>query len=350
MGRFPGFADGHGGIFLASRTAVRSLMLAGACVAFTFMLKTAFIVTGSQLTMIIEADETKRLPGPQPRIPRRLIFTYKYNFLAEPPQEGHELFHRNVLNTIDIYQKSWYVTGEPVEVWFLDNPACEQAIKKAAPELLPDFVREKQGRYKADICRLAALYLTGGYYFDIDIRTVEAVDLPPNTTFSSPLSGKAFFQAFLATTPANPIIEENFRLLRLHYDVRHRGKEINGSGPEAITLRGMQRDLMGPKSLFRSFYTVMGKETVQSSVEVPFLLEEINLDRRDDNFFPNIKRQAPKSKKFCNMVVVDGSGKVYFFSRFLGAGRFCPLKDRPIPEYLQSSFTPPFKLVSVLEN
>ncbi|GMI11343.1 hypothetical protein TrLO_g7772 [Triparma laevis f. longispina] len=43
------------------------------------------------------------------------------------------------------------------------------------PRLLPYFINEKLGMFKADMCRVAALYLNGGYYLDIDLGVVEPI-------------------------------------------------------------------------------------------------------------------------------------------------------------------------------
>lgn len=115
-----------------------------------------------------------------PAIPHVLYFTHKTNILEteDPP-----FIYDNVMNTIEAYRGLW---KEPTaDVVFLDDDMCREKIKASEPRLLSWFNREKLGMYKADICRVAALYLAGGYYFDVDIRVVEPIELADNVTFSS---------------------------------------------------------------------------------------------------------------------------------------------------------------------
>jgi mannosyltransferase OCH1-like enzyme len=105
--------------------------------------------------------------SPDFKIPRRLLFTHKSNILEtkDPP-----LFYENVQKTVKIYREAW---GEPdAPIWFLDDADCRSAVYAAKPNLVTYFDREPHGSWKADICRVAALYLTGGYYFDVDMEAV----------------------------------------------------------------------------------------------------------------------------------------------------------------------------------
>jgi hypothetical protein len=55
----------------------------------------------------------------------------------------------------------------------LHDTDCRSVIYAAKPNLLVYFDREVHGSRKADICRVAALYLTGSYYFDADMEALE---------------------------------------------------------------------------------------------------------------------------------------------------------------------------------
>ncbi|KAL9181142.1 hypothetical protein ACHAXT_009947 [Thalassiosira profunda] len=195
--------------------------------------------------------------NPPVRIPRRLIFTYKYNLLAPasgaPPMAPKDPLTANVLNTIDKYEKQWKemdaksgVRGkkkEEVVVSFLSDEGCVDVIQKTEPRLVDHFTRETRGDFKADICRVAELYQYGGFYFDIDIGAVEplhdfegfylpsgtnnspqfqldqlkkrgrrALTVPTNddiVTFASIFNGQGrFFQAFTAATPKHPVLKK----------------------------------------------------------------------------------------------------------------------------------------------
>ena len=95
---------------------------------------------------------------PASRIPRRLVFTHKENILET---RAPARLYRNVRHTIDEYNRAW--GGETEEVSFLTDSRCHAAIERAEPALVPHFEAETKGMYKADICRVAELWLRGGY-------------------------------------------------------------------------------------------------------------------------------------------------------------------------------------------
>eukprot|EP00041_Stephanoeca_diplocostata_P014144 m.253886 g.253886 ORF g.253886 m.253886 type:complete len:320 (+) comp19597_c0_seq2:607-1566(+) len=81
------------------------------------------------------------------------------------------------------------------------------------------FEAESHGPYRADICRLIVLYTFGGVYADDDIEfELQPIEfIPANATFVSAFESLEFktdatrhknglFQAFIAVSPANPIM------------------------------------------------------------------------------------------------------------------------------------------------
>ena len=156
------------------------------------------------------------------------------------------------------------------QIRFLTDHDCIRALQAVlgpnAP-LIHYFQQETQGMYKADICRGAALWETGGIYLDVDVGVrmslwgddvdnsenmdvtatahedadVEAdsshhwneQNQPPphqpqpllhdNTTFATNFVHRDsnyighFFQAFMAVTPHHAIIERYLHLFLLHY-------------------------------------------------------------------------------------------------------------------------------------
>eukprot|EP00579_Thalassiosira_antarctica_P005020 CAMPEP_0201879438 /NCGR_PEP_ID=MMETSP0902-20130614/10310_1 /ASSEMBLY_ACC=CAM_ASM_000551 /TAXON_ID=420261 /ORGANISM="Thalassiosira antarctica, Strain CCMP982" /LENGTH=443 /DNA_ID=CAMNT_0048407247 /DNA_START=17 /DNA_END=1344 /DNA_ORIENTATION=- len=208
----------------------------------------------------------KRRTYEPPAIPRRLIFTYKYNLIApaknDPPFNYKDPLTANVLHTIEKYQHYWDAKDakarsrskqqakEEVVVSFLSDNSCLEVIKKAEPRLVQHFQRERMGEYKADICRVAELYLYGGYYFDIDISVIEplnfdALDIPSatpdvlaqlrtmnmknlrttpspddivtlSTVYSTHQGG--FFQGFTAATPRHPVLKRSLGYMDAYYE------------------------------------------------------------------------------------------------------------------------------------
>eukprot|EP00586_Coscinodiscus_wailesii_P012731 CAMPEP_0172520656 /NCGR_PEP_ID=MMETSP1066-20121228/292129_1 /TAXON_ID=671091 /ORGANISM="Coscinodiscus wailesii, Strain CCMP2513" /LENGTH=560 /DNA_ID=CAMNT_0013303451 /DNA_START=77 /DNA_END=1755 /DNA_ORIENTATION=+ len=128
-----------------------------------------------------------------PKIPHNMIFTYKDNlFETKDP----EILYNNVLHTIEAYSQAW---GEPnPRIMFLTDYECGKIITEFTPELAPYFCNEPRGAFRGDICRVVALYIFGGYYFDVDIEVIEPVILSPNIAFSTVEVHNTFFQAFLA--------------------------------------------------------------------------------------------------------------------------------------------------------
>jgi hypothetical protein len=247
------------------------------------------------------------MSGPLPnsggdfKIPHQLIFTYKWDILKEkkPP-----LFYQNVKRTIDIYSKAW---GEPdTPVWFLSDDHCRRAIIATKPELLLYFNKEQDGSFKADICRVAALYLKGGYYFDVDMEAVQAFVPDSNVSFITAYDEtmKRFFQSFLASEPGNRILREALDVMLNYYSQNK--------------LRGDIK--LGPTTLLEAMNAVPLSERGKTH-----LLTEMHLA---NGTYPDMPRRDGVGC-CCNHVVQDSSLKqVFFYSRIVGAGKFCRLSHR----------------------
>jgi hypothetical protein len=88
------------------------------------------------------------------------------------------------------------------------------------------MMMENFGFFKGDLCRLAALYKYGGYYFDIDLEVIEPVllddDPSKNISFSSsetPVFGnRIFFNAFMASIPGHAILRNNIQTMVEFYN------------------------------------------------------------------------------------------------------------------------------------
>lgn len=121
------------------------------------------------------------------------------------------------------------------------------------------FTAEQNGAFKSDLCRLAALYLHGGYYFDADMEVVNPVtgesleqkikldslrsqryDNHINFITARSVYGGHFFQSFLACVPFHPLIDLSLRLTVHYYE---------GKLDSWIT----RDDVVGPQILFRAY-------------------------------------------------------------------------------------------------
>jgi hypothetical protein len=232
------------------------------------------------------------------KIPRRLIFTHKHNLLEtkDPP-----LLYENVLKTIQTYQKAW---GEPdAPVWFLDDDNCRSAIYAAKPELVTYFDRELRGSWKADICRVAALYLTGGYYFDADMEAVDPWMPDSNVAFATASNERQYFQSFLASERKGRILEEALDAMLLFY--MNKTSRFNA--------------LIGPDTLNWAIRSVPVSERgkIVSLKEIEVILNEPGAPPR-----PNAVGCC------CNFVVQDpATTRTHFYSRIVGGGDKCMFRD-----------------------
>jgi len=115
----------------------------------------------------------------------------------------------NVRNTLRL--------NNPSSVHFLDTYACESATMKISKEFLEIYKGQPDLRYRADICRVAALYLEGGYYLDDDMLSYQPVQplINKDTDFASVLGADkaTFFQSFMAATPCHPVLKRNIEMM-----------------------------------------------------------------------------------------------------------------------------------------
>lgn len=244
-------------------------------------------------------------PGESPLIPHILVFTYQDNLLKNPKR--HVSFHANIMNTIQMYRKLWEEPQAPV--WFLDDADCRQAIGEVEPRLVSFFNKESRGGFKADICRAAALYLRGGYYFDVDIEVIRPFSLTtyPEISFVtavSPHNSDTFFQAVLFAEPKNEPMRLSMNFMLQYY----------------LKNYTLLHNLLGPTAL-RSAFDVYPKYKDKSHLQnhVLLLYETLLTDHRE--LFPRLPRQTGIGP-YCNFVVHDNK-QPYFYSRKQGITHNC---------------------------
>lgn len=125
---------------------------------------------------------------PRRLIPHTLWFTYKYDILKN---KTPEILYNNIVKSIDAYRQVWS-NDTNMEVIFLVDSDCTDLLEEVDHELnltlASIFRNESDGSFKSDLCRLAALYLHGGYYFDIDMEVIQPILLDEGVTFSTATS------------------------------------------------------------------------------------------------------------------------------------------------------------------
>ena len=252
-------------------------------------------IQGSTLLKRAKKKQEARAPR---AIPHILTFIYETNLLeTKTPQ----LLYDNVQNTIDKYRTFWKEPDAPVR-FLVDAADCRAEVEIAEPRLISHFDREEEGKLKAEVCRVAALYNSGGYYFDTDLRVIDAVHLTNATGFATVASpqGKTFFQAWLVSAPHHVVLKHALETILACYEGK---QEIQGKN-------------IGCNSLKVAFDSV----DVSERGEVR-LLRELKL--KSPRIYPDLPRQEGKGC-CCNYVVHDEfEGRVYFFSRIVGSSLYC---------------------------
>ncbi|CAJ1945129.1 unnamed protein product [Cylindrotheca closterium] len=211
-------------------------------------------VRGSPRSPSLPQDEN----GKTHQVPRILIFTHYRDLLNTPLEdladEEEKMLATNIHHSINIHQSSstngFQDDGRlndvkppqvgPTQVRFLTDEDCLQSLQKVFPALIPYFLNETQGMFKADICRGSALFETGGIYLDVDVgvRADLWYDLLQTTEFFTSLVHRQskypghFFQAILGAAPKSPIIYRYLELFLDHYT----HKEYVDSGPLGVIL------------------------------------------------------------------------------------------------------------------
>ena len=248
-------------------------------------------------------------------IPHNLVFTHYINLLTAPSDQVHDedvALRRNVRNTITLHSDA--------SVHFLTDQECLDSIGRVMgtdSPLLGFFRQETHGMYKADICRGAALYELGGYYMDVDIQArLNVMDvIRTNTTFCTVMVHRDsnhrgnFFQAFIASTPRNPILKRYLELFEMHY---HGLLDIHGP-LGVILLRKAHDDVVGTPRHPKPY------EQHGQQVE---LWGEVRYSRE---LFPDVPPPIWGERRACHFVVVSDPKPpcvVPFYSRTKGS-RMC---------------------------
>jgi hypothetical protein len=243
-----------------------------------------------------------------PEIPHRIIFTYKKDLLAigMSAHPDFDLFEKvlydNMLNTIRKFSDAWE-SSPPVVC--MDDSACREAIRAVQPELVTHFDNEKQGMYKADICRVAALYLTGGYYFDIDLQVIEAPPVTLANRFVTALTPdkKEFFQALLFASPRHPALKLACETM-LDYYRNHMGRAFMGGAHMGTETLRVAYEKWSSNTFNINF---LGPLDITLKEEQTWLLQEQHLDQANENHvYDHLDRQEVDENVEdgrCNFVV-----------------------------------------------
>eukprot|EP00467_Chlorarachnion_reptans_P018402 CAMPEP_0114500520 /NCGR_PEP_ID=MMETSP0109-20121206/8008_1 /TAXON_ID=29199 /ORGANISM="Chlorarachnion reptans, Strain CCCM449" /LENGTH=662 /DNA_ID=CAMNT_0001678187 /DNA_START=105 /DNA_END=2093 /DNA_ORIENTATION=+ len=178
---------------------------------------------------------SKKPASPVPNIPRIIVFSSNEKLLnaskfQKLSREGKR-DRRIVRKTLKL-NKGWTVR------YYLDKD-CADLIRSLSPPidgLMDAFIGVKRGAYRADICRLLALYVHGGVYQDVNMPSRIGIDewLQPQTTFASafsvcPARGD-FFNSILAATPGHPALRLALEMIGREFNPNHTSQNENLHG------------------------------------------------------------------------------------------------------------------------
>ena len=161
-----------------------------------------------------------RRPPPRPtnaNIPNVLLFNHRINLLTECTHNG--LTAGDACSPGDIAARDnvhEIIAAHPgAAVHFFSDKDCNAALQRVQPKLAEHFAEERDGRIKSDLCRLAMLSESGGYYFDCDLFVFAdaRATLQPAARFAMVTAYRSnashelsFFQAFLASEQSHPLL------------------------------------------------------------------------------------------------------------------------------------------------
>lgn len=119
-------------------------------------------------------------------------------------------------------------TGVPL-VWLNDTQCVAVLEALGRPSLAAAFAAEPFGPYKSDICRVAYLYVRGGFYMDCDMGCLPGVDVVQRfarqqhglITAIEVAPETGVFQSFLAAAPGHPVLELALNLTEAYYAGTH---------------------------------------------------------------------------------------------------------------------------------
>lgn len=252
-----------------------------------------------------------RLKSSCPEIPERLLFNYKINLVnasrSKPLGYQEQCLADNVAKSISMF-------SDMQDLQFGDDNECIAMIREAHSQQLANFfTKESDGRYKSDLCRLAQLYLHGGYYFDNDLEPISdfRLEIPRCTGLVSVASSTSgIFQAFLGASSRHPAIELAMNLTLEHY--LHKLQEVP-QGPLGTSIMELAlREFTGRKHMYAG-----------PSPNNVLLLKETPATRG------RFKEEHMDQYDACNYGVWYGR-KQLFYSRAIGrwTGRKCKRTER----------------------
>jgi len=145
-------------------------------------------------------------------LPQKLWFTYEEDVLAsKEPKDVYDL----MMKIHDAYNEVWDI-DLPMEV--LTNEKCVHYLRQTDPYLKRAYAAETVVAYRNEYCKVGALYLHGGYSFDLNIDFEYPVILPHDVSFSASKTEEGFLTTtFMASGPFHPVLDNYIESAREYF-------------------------------------------------------------------------------------------------------------------------------------
>jgi len=225
-------------------TLLRFLFLACACVAA----RSTGVRRGPRTTGVrVARDEEAQPPWPAVAVPRHVYVTAPYDVMPDSMVQMWEV-NRKMLAGADFE--------------YFNNDAMTASVREISAELLLErgiegvwdsFNNLRPGAFKADLWRYLILWSRGGAYLDCDLELMEPItawlnastttlflvkDFPPTTHGPRGLASM-YWNAMMASTPRNPIVEHIINAVVAnikHHNYGQGGLAITGPRAMAVAL------------------------------------------------------------------------------------------------------------------
>lgn len=297
-------------------------------------------------------------------IPNILIFTHhtsllEYNVKTDTTRNSQATAEQKELLALQRSVRNVIALHPGATVRFLTDKDCLESIKNVLggdTKLVNYFEKESRGMYKSDICRGAALWETGGLYFDVDLGVRMPVwrVLGPHAAFvtskvhEQSKQKPGFFQAFIGATPQHPILKRYLELFIQYYEGKIKletpllkeEKQMLGVRILHIAYSQILEESSGPqrrqdwldKARATTSRTLPSSFNSSSSIIGPIELWQEVYYSHDK--FPTIAAPTWGTEKSCKYVVLANQGwppVVPFYSRVAGS-RMCPADAASVNE------------------
>jgi len=266
-------------------------------------------------------------------------FTYFVDLINDPEAAArYDTLAKNVRHTVDLHPG--------LNARFLLDDDCLTMLSEVDAllnvSLAAIFRAERDGSFRGDICRAAALHLHGGFYFDLDlsllldVRTV----LPAGTTFVAAKTEKNgyLFNAIIGATPNHVVIRQYLIGMQRYYGGN---KTMHSIAQAGVGWKHGKRARYPGDMMLSAFDEALDTRPASETAKY-HLVHEGRFDAHVKNYVP----QAGKGP-VCDYAVSDWpTQQTVAYSRVVGASKMCNFNDTRTLSHASIEYKAPRKPLS----